>query len=330
MKFNYTLRGTKKIKDYLERLKVARQVVDILPRFPYLEENIRRQSLLKSSLFSARIEGNKLHLEEVQMATGRPTKNQAKIEVFNILKALHFVYSSQAPKKLSQKFILKLHALVLDKISPLAGSWRRQPSAIFNQAGIAVYLTPAPDELPFLIKQFISQNNQVKYPGPIQAALAHFIFEKIHPFLDGNGRVGRLISTFLLKNSGFGFRGLVSMEEYLEKERQTYYDLLLFNKKDITSFIEFFLQVLTDQAEKTLDQLKNIQEEEPVDSLLPRRQEILHIVRDHQLASFDFLKRRFAKIKPSTLHYDLQQLIKKGYLKKLGVSRGVLYVVNQK
>jgi Fic family protein len=324
MKLDYHCRQTKKIKDYLERLRVVDKVVDILPRFPHLEENIRRQSLLKSSLFSARIEGNKLHLEEVQSAA-YTSKDQAKLEVFNILKALHFIYSTRSPQRLSQKFILKLHRLVMDKISPQAGVWRFEPSAIFNQAGVAVYLTPPSHELSLLTKQLVNQINQSKYPGPIKAAKAHFMFEKIHPFLDGNGRVGRLLSTFILKNSGFGFRGLVSMEESLEKQRQTYYDLLLISRKDITSFVEFFLHILTDQAEKTLDRLKNIKEEKPVDSLLPRRQEILHIIRGHKMISFDFLKRRFLKVSLSTLHFDLQQLIKKGYVKKIGVSRGALY-----
>lgn len=329
MKLNYHFQKNKQINSYLERLQVIREVINILPRFTFTEENLRHQSLLKSSLFSARIEGNQLYLEEVQSISRSSPKNLAKAEIFNILKALYFIYSSQAPKKITKSLMLKLHSFIMNKISPSAGRLRQQPSAIFNEAGVAVFLTPPPDEVSQLLTDFIKQTNQDQEPGPIKAAKAHFIFEKIHPFLDGNGRVGRLLSTFILKNSGFAFRGLVSPEEYLEKHRQTYYDLLLITKKDITPFVEFFLKVLVIQAEKVLLQLKNIKQENPEDKLLPRRQEILNIIKDHRLVSFDFLQRRFLKVNPSLLHYDLLQLIKQGYLQKLGVTRGALYTMKK-
>ncbi len=61
------------------------------------------------------------------------------------------------------------------------------------------------------------------------------------------------------------------------------------------------------------------------DRLLPRRREILEIIKDHKEVSFDFIRRRFMSVPDSTLHYYLQHLIKHGFIKKLGVSRGALY-----
>lgn len=323
MKLNYTWWKTKKIRDYLQRLEIAKKVIDFLPRFPYSEENLRRHSLLKSSLFSARIEGNKLQLEDVQYANEK-SKDIAKLEVFNLLRALRWLYSRQCPKRLTKALILKLHQRVLKNISP-AGHFRKEPSAIFNQAGIAVYVAPSPEDVPKLIKALIKKTNQSQDPGPIKAAVFHFGLEKIHPFLDGNGRVGRLLSTFILKQSAFGFRGLVSQDVSLDKNRQKYYDFLSITKKDITLFVEFFLKTIVIQAEKTIEDLKNIKAEFPEDKLLPRRKEILNIIRDHQTLSFNFLKRRFLKVSESTLHYDLSQLIKEGFIQKLGSTRGVLY-----
>ena len=63
-----------------------------------------------------------------------------------------------------------------------------------------------------------------------------------------------------------------------------------------------------------------------VDSLLPRRQEILMVIKNHKMVSFDFIQRRFVGTPSSTLHYDLQQLIKKGLVRKLGKTCGVKYV----
>ncbi|MBU1085314.1 Fic family protein, partial [Patescibacteria group bacterium] len=218
MKINYNYRSTVKINQTLEKLSIKKQVFDLLPQFPQIELNLKRQSLLKSSLFSARIEGNPLELNQLG---SRSTKDLLKLEVFNILDALNWLYSKRSPKELNLKMILKLHGLVFKNIKP-CGNLRKEPSAIFNQAGVAIYLAPPPDEVPQLLSKLITQINQSTNLGSVKAAILHFAFEKIHPFLDGNGRVGRLLSTFILKQSGFGFRGLVSFEEYLENHRSIY------------------------------------------------------------------------------------------------------------
>jgi Fic family protein len=117
------------------------------------------------------------------------------------------------------------------------------------------------------------------------------------------------------------------MEEYFNEHRADYYDLLAATDTDITSFVEFFLEGIAVSAEQTFEQLKNIKEERAEDSLLPRRQEILTIIREQHLCSFDQIKRRFAKIPDSSLHYDMQVLMKKGFIQKLGTTRGVVYSI---
>lgn len=312
----------------LQNLEVLRRLIELLPKLPHIEENLRRESLLESSLFSARIEGNKLKLEDIDFVSiKKETNDIAKIEVSNILKALEFLLSKKTLKKLTKNTILKLHKFVLGNISSSAGCWRHEPSAIFNQAGVAIYLPPPPDEVSHLVEELIEKINSSREPGPVKSALFHFAFEKIHPFLDGNGRVGRLLSTLILKNSGFGFRGLVSLEEYLEKNRQVYYDLMSIGKKDITDFVNFFLDGLKIKAEAAIEKLKDVKRELPEDSLLPRRREILEIVKDHKAVSFNFLKRRFVKVPDSSLHYDLKQLLRAGFIRKLGTTRGVIYTV---
>ena len=321
MKINYNYRSTVKINQTLEKLSIKKQVFDLLPRFPQIELNLKRQSLLKSSLFSARIEGNPLELNQLG---SRSTKDLLKLEVFNILDALNWLYSKRSPKELNLKMILKLHGLVFKNIKP-CGNLRKEPSAIFNQAGVAIYLAPPPDEVPQLLSKLITQINQSTNLGSVKAAILHFAFEKIHPFLDGNGRVGRLLSTFILKQSGFGFRGLVSFEEYLENHRSIYYDLLANNQKDITQFVEFFLIALDTKAQQAIKNIKTTNQETPEDSLMSRRKEILQIIRDHQLISFDFIQRRFLSISSRSLHYDLKNLISRGFIKKEGITKGALY-----
>lgn len=318
----YTSDKTEKISELLVRIEVAKKIIDLLPHLPKIEANLRRQTLLKSSLFSAKIEGNTIALEELDV---RSTKNREKKEVMNILKALEWIHSPRSPRTITKQVLTKLHEFVMSGFSGQIGMFRNEITAIFNQAGIAVYMTPPPAHLPYLLDQLITYITEAADHPAIAAAKAHFMFEKIHPFIDGNGRVGRLLASMILKNGLYDMHGLISIEEYLNEHRPDYYDLLSITDNNITPFVEFFLEALVVSSEESFDTIKNISEEKAEDSLLPRRREILDIIREQKTCSFDMIKRRFRKIPDSSLHYDIQVLLKKKFVKKLGTTRGVVY-----
>lgn len=300
-----------RINQLLIELEAIKLVFDSSPARPHLELNLRRHSLLRSAVFSARVEGYP------------DTVSSPKKESQNLLSAYLYLYSTKAPQKLSLSFIRRLHRLVLKKNST-SGNWRNQPWAIFNQSGSVIYLAPPPLEIPQLMDEYIEYLNDLDDHPAVIAALAQFIFEKIHPFADGNGRVGRLISSFVLEKSGYGFRGLAPFEEYIDEHRSIYYANLE-PATNCTGFIEFFLEALVYQLKKDATKLNQSQAELPEDSLSPRRREILEIIRDHPNCTFDFIKRRFAAVNHKTLHYDLAQMMKKGFLRKLGATKGVVY-----
>jgi len=321
----YTYDKTEKIRELLTRIEVARKVIDLLPHLPKIEANLRRQTLLRSSLFSARIEGNTLELEEID---NNSSKRLEKMEVMNIVKALEWLHSPRAHKTITKNTLTTLHEMVMKGFSGEIGIFRHEITAIFNQAGIAIYMTPPPTHLPYLLDQLISYITESDDHPAIVASKSHFMFEKIHPFIDGNGRVGRLVATAILKNGEYDMHGLISIEEYLNEHRSEYYDLLAMAGTDITSFIEFFLEAMAVSSEQSFEKIKNIREEREEDGLLPRRQEILQIIREQKFCSFDHIKRRFANIPDSSLHYDIQVLLKKGFIRKLGSTRGVVYSSN--
>lgn len=321
----YKFKETEKIKSLLVEIEALKIVFERIRNLPHIEENLRRESILKSSLFSARIEGNPLDLEGIKATSEtRKTAEISKLEVFNLLSAYRYIYSKKAPKNLSLDLLKKLHQLTLKNLSVETGKFRRHPWAIFNQAGAAIYLAPSPFRLPKIIREFIQLSRKLKYAVPIKAAILQFLFEKIHPFADGNGRVGRLISAYVMNKGGYGFRGLVSIEEIIEKNRENYYQVLE-PSKNATEFVEFFLMSFIEQAYLVLDKLSEKREELPEDFLLPRRRKILEIIRDHLHCSFDFISRRFPAVNPKTLHHDLKQLQEKGFIIKAGKTRGATY-----
>ena len=322
-------RLTSKISGFIEKLEINKQIIDSIPIAPEIEKNIRRESLLKSSLFSAKIEGNPFSFEQIQRETLVNPKQKEKIEIANILKAINWLGRRfKKGKQLVKKDILELHRLTMNSLifEDDLGKFRCEPGAIFNQAGIAVYLAPSPQKIPELINQLLNYINRGKEKNtPIKAALAHLSFEKIHPFVDGNGRVGRLIFQAVLAKDNYQMKNLVTIEEYINGHKDDYYYFLDVGKKEATEYLEFILEGLWSQTEKIKEIIFQKQQSKPEESLLPRRLEILNIIKDHQLVSFDFLQRRFLSVNPRTLRYDLKKLADTGFIIKKGKTRGVFY-----
>lgn len=313
-----------KISQLLQSIEACREIINSVAIPPEVEINIRRQSSLKSSLFSARIEGNTLTLEEIHKI---PSKDQRRAEVFNILKAINWIHQRKF-KDLSLKDLLEMHKMVLSGIMGKqdSGKFRTNLEAIFNSAGIAVYLPPRPNKILPLIKRLLKFISSPKEQfTPVKACLAHYAFEKIHPFLDGNGRVGRLLLQAVLVKGGYGMKGLVPLEEFLDSRRSQYYQALNEPEKDATDYLEFMLEAIADTALKAKNLVLEKQKADIEVCLLPRRSEILNIIRDHQMATFETIRRRFMAINGRTLRYDLKKLQEGGLILKRGTTKGVWY-----
>jgi len=162
----------------LQSIEGSREVINSIQIPPEVEANIRRRSTLKSSLFSARIEGNTIDLDEISRL---PSQDQRKVEVYNILKALNWIHQ-RAARDLTIKDVLNLHELALNSLieKQNLGSFRTNFEAIFNSAGIAIYLPPRPVQVPPLLNRLLKYANSPKEPFiPIRACIAHYTFEKV-------------------------------------------------------------------------------------------------------------------------------------------------------
>lgn len=318
-------RLTPKISELLSSIEASRQVIDSISIPPEIETNIRRQSTLKSSLFSARIEGNELTLDDF----ANPSKTQQKAEIFNILKAINWLNGRQK-KDTGLNDILTLHKTSLEGLTPEAGKFRKEVNAIFSSSGIAIYMPPPP-------RYILSyMNHLLKYISsgrekfiPIKACLAHYSFEKIHPFLDGNGRIGRLLLLKVLNQGDYGMKGLIATEEFLDKHRSEYYQGLMEPEKDVTEYLEFMLEAIEATAREAKEMVLQKQKAEITDFLLPRRAEIYNIIKDHSLVNFDIIRRRFMAVNERTLRYDLKKLQEADLIRKRGTTKGVYYEVEK-
>ena len=293
-----------------------------------LKDKIQRVSLLKSSLFSARIEGNPLKLADIEV---QDKKSQEKLEVFNITQAIRFIDGHVTKGDLKKDLLLQIHMRVLKELSPDAGHLRHEASAIFNQAGVAVYTPPPASHISKLIDSLLSFVNSDTEKFPLIAAfVAHLVFEKIHPFLDGNGRVGRLLIAAVLKTRGWGFTFTVPFEEYLDNHKDDYYFHLDKGLENTNDYLLFMLEAFWQQTQTIKAQIEEELKKDQKVFLPPRQEEIYNIIGDHKVVSFDTIRRRFAKVPERTLRYDLKKLLDKKLIEKSGETRGRYYRVKNK
>ncbi len=313
---------TKEILDLTFQAEVKKALFENIPVSPSLINDLQRRNLLRSSLFSAKIEGNRLNENDLDRLTRLDKDLKDRLEIENIITAFNFVRNNPG-KTINKVFLLDLHKIVMKSLTPDLGKLRKEPSAVFNQSGFPVYIPPPPSEIESLIDSlinFINSNDEKNIL--IKAAISHIVFEKIHPFLDGNGRVGRILYNTILAKGNYHFNWLLSLEEIINERKEEYYVYL--DKNDATSFIEFSLEILIISAQKVLDRL-NEQKTGDEERLLPRRKEILDIIKDHGIISLDSIKRRFLKVPARTLRYDLKKLEEKGFIIKIGSTRGAMY-----
>jgi Fic family protein len=313
--------------ELISKIEAERLYFSSLDLGTQIKENIQRVSLLKSSLFSARIEGNPLKLSDFEF--GNETEERKKEEIFNIVKAINFIDKEINKNVITKNNILYLHSLILKNISPDAGHFRSEISAIFNQAGVAVYMPPPPTQISKLSDDLLGYvNSEEKFPL-IVAFIAHLIFEKIHPFLDGNGRVGRLLISAILKSKGWGFSFAVPFEEYLDEHKDEYYFHLNRGLQNTNDYLEFMFEAFYSQIQKIKDQVDQEITKRNNPFLPPRQEEILNIIKDQIIVSFDMIRRRFIQVPERTLRYDLKKLLDRKLIEKSGETRGSYYRIRK-
>lgn len=334
MKIPQKYRLTKTISSLLATIEANKEVINSISVPLEIEENIRRQSILGSALFSARVEGNILTRGEISSFSDLSSRDKNKIEIANLHRAITSILEKFSPgKQITKKSILRFHRDTMRNIlaGEYCGKFRKGHEGVFDSAGNLIYHSPPPSMVDGLIDELVSFiNSKREKLIPIKAVLAHLSLEDIHPFVDGSGRVGRLLQTAVLCAGGYGMKGLIVPEELVDSNRQSYYQAIEITRENggATEFVELMLKFLADSsttAKELLLERKN--SSSPLDLLPPRRREIVEIIRDHKMISLDFLHRRFMRISPRLLSYDLKCLTDQGFISKIGKTRGALYAV---
>jgi Fic family protein len=230
----------------------------------------RREAVSSSSM-----EGTYTTLSELFLfeAGAREAKREDNREVLNYVRALESAIAELASLPISSRLIRNAHRILLQGVSRHrgatveAGELKRDQNWIGGSGRIetARFIPAPPAEAVEALDQltaYLNREDRSTSSPLIDAALGHYQFEAIHPFADGNGRVGRMLITLSLIENGTLPQPLLYMSPYFERHKDTYIDLMYNVSKagDWTSWIEFFLNAVSESAHETIKVVEQLQD----------------------------------------------------------------------
>ncbi|MDR2170791.1 MAG: Fic family protein [Planctomycetaceae bacterium] len=333
--------------DYRRLFKLAADANAELARFDGLLQGIPNSELLLTPLttnevvLSSRIEGTQATLNDVLEfeagASKTPALEQDVQEIINYRKAIHYSQQQLAAEPVSLRFIRELHQMLMDSVRGADKSPEqfRQTQNYIGQIDTdinhATFIPPDPIRLISDLEAFERYLASDDIEILLQTAVVHAQFELIHPFNDGNGRIGRLLIPLFLYQKKKLSKPIFYISDFLEKNRDTYYACLRnisSSPKDWNGWIDFFFRAVSVAAKDNCSKVKNIlalyDEMKSTIQKITHSQYVIQII-DALFSQPIFRNAEFAKktgIKPSTTKKLLLQLKNEGVLHEIEPARG--------
>lgn len=330
--------------DYSLLIKEIGNARDALGELRGLLVNISNLNLLisplltKEAVLSSQIEGTQATLEDVLKyeAEGKVSQKDSIEEdireIINYRKAIYLAINELKKKPINENLIKKLHFILLDSVRGYnkdRGHLRRTQVYIGlpgTPIEKAIYIPPSITELPQLLSNWTKYINSYREQDPlIQIGIAHYQFEAIHPFMDGNGRIGRLLIPLFLYQRKILPYPILYVSGYFESHRKEYYSLL--NQVNTTQtwepWLKFFLQAVRVQAEITATTIYEIKflyeklkkEVTTVNSVYAV--DLLGIIFSKPIITFASIKKDVKAKSHQTIYNLLNKFVKIGILKPI-------------
>lgn len=340
---------TNKILKNIGNIEASKEVIDHAPLLPYFEKEFREDAMVRAVHYGTHIEGNELNLTEAEkvlkgqeiVARDRDIK-----EVINYRKVMDYIGKSQMTNptsSINDGLIKELHRLTLDKILPSeqCGIFRKTQVVVKNSiTGEVSFRPPMAVAVPFQVKnllEFINLSDEDIHPV-LKSGAVHYELVRIHPFLDGNGRVARAFATLILYKDGYDIRKFFSLEEYFDKDALKYYEALQSvekNEGDLTFWLEYFTLGLSIELAKIREKVEGISLDARIKKKLggeplllsPRQLKIIEYIQKVGYLQNQAFGGIFPMVSEDTILNELKGLLKAKIIKKRGVTKGAKYIM---
>ncbi len=337
---------TNKILSNIGRIEAAEEVIKHAPLLPLWEKQFKEDAVVRAVHHGTHIEGNPLHKDEAKDVLlgkdviARPRDIQ---EIINYRKVIEFI-DDEAKKqidKITVSLIAKLHRLIVRGIlsEEQAGEYRKTQVVIKNsQTGEITFRPPPPVEVPFLMREFIywlNKDHRDELHPVLKAGIAHHEMVRIHPYIDGNGRVARILSMLILLLGGYDIRRFFSLEEYYDKDALAYYEnLQKASAGDLPSWLEYFTLGAAIEFDKVKEKILRLSRDVKLKErfggkqifLSERQVKIIEYIDEVGYLQNQSFSTLFAEISEDSVLRDIQDLIQKNLIKKIGSTKAARYV----
>lgn len=325
----------------LARIERARGFLEAAQLSEGWVRQMSERALLLEAHHTTHIEGTRLTLDQSeQLLAGQPVPEADADDVRELLNyrdAFSLVsdyLDSGAP--MTEGLIREIHKRLVQGVrgdSAQPGQYRLAQNYVVNSlTREIIYTPPPPGDVPDLMRDLVSWLNEPGEMHPVLVSgIAQFQLVHIHPFLDGNGRTSRLLSTLCLYRAGYDFKRLFTISEYYDRNRSAFYRALQSVREqemDLTGWLEYFVAGLETQLEEVKERGKLAIRVDVLvkDHALNHRQAAaLHLMFQHGELTIQDLEKHLPTLSRRTLQRDLTGLVGKGIVAAEGATNQLRY-----
>lgn len=333
---------------HIGTIEAAREIILNAPLLPSWEKRFRDDAIVRTIHHGTHIEGNELNRDEAEQVIrgkeiiGRARDIQEVINYRNVLQYIEDLGNKSQDRQYSQDIIKKIHKLTTDGILPSekSGEFRKTQVVVKNSQTEEITFRPPPSiEVPYQLDDFFSWLNSVSKDSihpVLKSGIIHYETVRIHPFVDGNGRVSRSLSTLSLMWDEYDIRRFFSLEEHYDNDAERYYAALQSaSSGDLTDWLVYFSEGLSIELVRIKARIRKLSTDihfkqklggKPIYLNDRQVQMIEHIQQIGYIQNQTF-RELFSSISEDTVLRDLHDLMEKGIIRKEGKTKAARYVL---
>jgi Fic family protein len=300
-----------------------------------------RRALILEAHHTTHIEGTRLSLEQAErLLEGKPVPeadpDDAR-ELLNYRRAFNFVSEYlETGGPITEGLIREIHKRLVEGVrggAAAAGEYRKIQNYVVNSVtGETVYTPPPAHDVPIMMMELVDWLNRKEETHPVLVSgVAQFQLAHIHPFLDGNGRTSRLLSTLCLYRAGYDFKRLFTISEYYDRDRQSFYRAIQSVREsgmDMTGWIEYFVEGLSTQLAEVRQRGEQAIRRDVLvkqHGLSDRQAKAIKHILEHGSLTIQDFERLCPDVNRRTLQRDMKAMFDKGLLLSEGATNQLIY-----